>query len=172
MHHFLVAQLIGAAAVIIALSVYQFNNRILMLRLNVFAALLYAISFYLLGAPTGAAMNFIGSGRCYVFTKVKPAKKNVWVLFVFILVSVIATALTWQGYLSLLAMGGSILSAVAFWQNDPKMIRTLALLIPPLWFSYNALVGSYPGMFVESFNLVSILIGRYRFDKKPIKVNA
>ncbi|HEY4964295.1 MAG TPA: YgjV family protein [Candidatus Saccharimonadales bacterium] len=172
MHHFLIAQIVGAVAVIIALSVYQFNNRKLMLRLNAVAAFLYAISFYMLGARTGAAMNLIGSGRCFVFTKVAPSRKNIWVLFIFILISIIGTALTWQGNVSLLAIGGSIFSAIAFWQRDPKTIRVLALLIPPLWFSYDALSGSYPGMFVEAFNLVSILIGRYRFDKKVIKARA
>jgi hypothetical protein len=105
MHIFLEAQIIGALAVLIALSVYQFNSRRLMLKLNGVAAILYAISFYMLGAPTGAAMNIIGSARCFVFTAVVPSKKNIWILFLFILIAIIGTSLTWKGKISLLAMG-------------------------------------------------------------------
>lgn len=61
-------------------------------------------------------------------------------------------------------MGGSLLGAYVFWQKDERIIRNLALAIPPLWFAYDSSVGSYPGMFIEVFNIISILIARYRFD--------
>ncbi len=89
MSHYFIAQCIGACAVLIALSVYQFNNRKTMLRLNMSAALLYAVSFFMLGATTGAAMNAIGSARCYAFSRVTPSSRNSWVLILFLIVSVI-----------------------------------------------------------------------------------
>lgn len=163
---YLIAQLIGVCAVLISLSVFQVNKRSVMLKLGMTAAVLYSVHFLLLGATTGAAMNIIGAVRCYVFYHVKPGRGNVWILATFVSVAAVATAFTWQGPLSLLAMLGSMLGATAFWQTNPKIIRRIILFVPPLWFSYNTISGSYPGMFIEVVMFFSNLVGQYRFDFK------
>jgi len=48
--HFLVGQIIGSVAVLIALIVFQINNRRKMLHLSAAAALLFALSFFFLQA--------------------------------------------------------------------------------------------------------------------------
>lgn len=171
MTHHAIAQVFGLVAVVIALGTYQFNKRKTMLRLNMTAALFYTVSFLLLGAFTGAAMNALGSVRCYAFSVVRPSRKNSWVLIVFIITAAGLALLSWQGPKSLFAMGGSILGAIAFWQKNPRVIRSLAIVVPPLWFMYDMSVGSYPGMTIEIFNVFSIFLGKYRFDfrKLPLK---
>lgn len=164
MSNVVIAQCIGAVAVIISLAVFQVNKRSLMLWLSLSAGILFGVHFVLLGALTGAALNFIGVARSYCFVKVTPARKNVWILLIFISIAAIATVATWKGLVSLLAFTGNTASGIAFWQRKPKDIRRWAFIPPPLWFSYNALSGSYPGMFIELFNFVSLLIGTYRFD--------
>ncbi len=168
MTHNAIAQLFGIVAVVIALGTYQFNNRKIMLRLNMVAALFYTISFLMLGALTGAAMNALNSVRSYSFSVIMPTRKNRWVLVLFLAASAALTAISWQGPDSLFAMGGAMLGAVAFWQKNPLVIRTLALVVPPLWFIYDMRVGSYPGMFIEIFNVISILVGKYRFDFRKL----
>lgn len=163
----LIAQIVGIIAVVLSLAVFQLNKRHAMLLLAMTAAFLYALHFFLLGAATGAAMNLIGAFRCYVFYKVKPTRSNAWILYVFITISLLATLYTWQGPISLLAAAGTVLSGIASWQLTPKYIRRYALSAPPPWFAYNALSGSYPGMFIEVFMFISNLIGQYRFDLKP-----
>lgn len=135
-----------------------------MLKLAAAAALLYTIHFFMLGAVTGAAMNLVGALRCYTFYKVKPTEHHQWVLWFFIAVAVSAAAVTWQGPVSLLAMFGTIFSGIASWHKKPKFIRRFALSAPPMWFSYNAISGSYPGMFIEVTMFISNLVGQYRFD--------
>lgn len=157
-------QLIGLLAVSISLSIYQTNNRSTMLKLAMLAALIYAIHFFLLGAITGAAMSLISGGRNFVFYRFITGKKNPIVLVVFISLSVGATYLTWQGPVSLLALGGSIAATFAFWHTKPKHIRRWAVLAPPLWFTYDAISGSFPGMLIQVITLGSNLIGEYRFD--------
>jgi hypothetical protein len=160
----LAAQLVGVVAVLISLAIFQLNKRGTMLKFGMTAAILYAIHFFMLGAVTGAAMNAIGFGRGYVFSKVKPTKQTKWILFAFIAIGAVATALTWQGPLSMLAFGGATAGAIAFWHKTPKTVRHWALIAPPLWFTYNAISGSYPGMFIEVAILSSNLIGQYRLD--------
>lgn len=166
MASFLLIQGIGFIAVVLSIAVFQVNKRNRMLVLNIAASLLYTLHFFLLGATTGAAMNFLNAIRYLVFRKVKPSKQNSWILYIFVLAAGAATTLTWQGLFSLLAMVGTILSTIAYWPAKPRTIRRIALTVPPFWFSYNAVAGSFAGMFVEVFLLVSNLIGQYRFDYK------
>lgn len=164
-----IAQAIGAIAVIISLSIFQVNNRRTMLLLGTIAALLYSVHFLLLGALTGAVMNLIGAVRGYVFSRVAPSRRTVWVLLLFCLIAAGATWVTWQGWYSLLAASASILAGVALWQRKTENVRRLYMVSNPLWFVYNLITRSYPGMFVEVVLIVSNLIGQYRFDIRPRK---
>lgn len=155
---------VGFIAAIFSISVFQFNKRKQMQGLNVIASLLWSTHFLLLGAPTGVLMNLINAVRYYVFRKNKPSKRTIWILYIFLVLACVGTAVTWQGWLSLLALAGTILSTIAYWPSKPKTIRRLALTVPPFWFSYNAITGSIAGMFVEAFLFISNLIGQYRFD--------
>lgn len=167
----MIAQIVGIAAVIFALSIFQFNKRSAMLWLGLIAGILFSLHFFLLGAFTGAAINLISVTRSYAFIKVKPTRENTWILLLFISLAGIATIMTWRGPIGLLAFIGNTASGIAFWQRKPSSIRRWAYVPPPFWFSYNALSGSYPGMFIETFDLISLIIGTYRFDwrKKQAK---
>ena len=172
MSHFVLTQIIGLIAVGISLCVFQTNKRQTMLLLSMSAAILYTIHFFLLGAATGAAMNLIGAGRCYVYFKAKPKKGQLWIPLGFIVISTIGAIVTWQGLLSLLPLFGSVSTGIAFWQKNPKYIRRLNLISSPLWFSYDGISGSYPGMLIETIVLCSNLVGMYRFDFRAKQVKA
>jgi hypothetical protein len=166
--HGLIAQGIGIIAVCISLSVFQSNKRSKMLKLVMVAALLYTVHFYLIGALTGAAMNLIGALRSHTFYKLKPKNRHWWILGVFILMAIVGGLITWQGPLSLLPLAGSICGGLAIWHTKPSEIRRWSLIATPMWFTYNAISGSYPGMLIDTFSLTSNLLGEYRFDHKHI----
>ena len=163
---FLLGQLVGVVAVLFSLAVYQVNTRRTMLALAAVAAMLYAVSFYLIGARTGAILNFIGGIRCITFMRSKSAKNSIGIFSVFAALSILGTWLTWSGPLSLLALFGTLFSATSSAQLSTKLMRRVGLLAPPLWFSYNFIAKSYPGMFIEIFVIMSNLLGQYRFDSK------
>jgi hypothetical protein len=169
MSSFVLAQIIGATGLLLALSVFQVNKRKSMLKIGISASMLYTIQYILLGAFTGAAMNVVGTTRGYVYYKVIPSKKHRWVLLTFIGVACLGALFTWEGPISWLALAGSICGGFSVWHKNPKYIRRWALLGPPLWFAYNGISGSYPGMVSEVIMLSSNLMGEYRFDfKHPI----
>lgn len=157
-------QLIGLFAVAISLSIFQINDRRKMLKLNIAAAIIYSVHFFLLGATTGAAMNLIAAGRSFAFFNTNPNKRHLWVLFAACVVSIVGALLTWQGPLSLLPLAGSVSSGFAFWQKNPKHNRRWALISSPMWFVYNSISGSYPGMIIEVITVISNFVGQYRFD--------
>ncbi len=164
----MIIQAIGIAALLIATSIYQTNTRKTMLLLGMTASIFWSVHFLLLGAITGAAMNFTAAFRSYIYIKVKPSRKNVWVMWFFLGVLATATLLTWQGVLSLLPLVGSSFSVIGDWQKKPKMIRRLNLGTSPPWLAYNIISGSYPGAVVEVLKTLSNLIGQYRFDFRPL----
>lgn len=155
---------IGLAALLIAISIFQTNKRKTMLILGMTACLLWSAHFFLLGAATGAAMNLSGAVRSYVYYRVRPTARNRWVLWLFIGIVFVLTAITWQGMISLLPLAASVLNLVAYWQTKTKTIRRLAFMSSPPWLVYDAAAGSYPGVAVEILLMTSNLIGQYRFD--------
>lgn len=167
MWHSLTAQLVGFVAVGFSLAVFQVNNRKTMLTLTIVAGLFWTCHFYLLGAATGSAMNLIGSARSYIFRK-QSAKQSFVSLVFFCLLFIVVTVITWQGIESLLPLGGMLAGSYAFWQINPKRIRAFALIAPPLWFTYNLIVGSYAGVLIEVINVGSNVLGIYRFDRAKI----
>ena len=158
------SQIIGVAAIISSLAIYQVNKRKTMLLLSLVAALLFSAHYWLLGADTGAAMNLLAVGRCYVFYKVRPSRDNRWIVMLFIGLDIFVGLLTWQGPISLLPIAGSIAGIISGWQKRPKLIRRYGIIPPPLWFTYSLLSGSVPGMIIGIVRFVSNLVGQYRFD--------
>lgn len=155
------------AALSVAVTIYQTNTRRSILLLSMTASLLWATHFFLLGAATGSAMNLLSATRAYTFLRVKPTKRNRWVMWSFAGLLVLAAGLTWQGALSLLPLTGSLFGVIGDWQRKPKMIRRMNFGSSPPWLIYNVISGSYPGVIVEILRMTSNLIGQYRFDIKP-----
>lgn len=155
------AQLVGVVGICILIAVFQFNNRKIILRLQLVSGLVWALHYILLGAFTGAAMNALMSLRNYVFEKYR---HNGWMFWISVAVIVMAGLLTWRDWSSVFPLIASIVATIAVWQKNPRHIRFLMIFVPILWFCYNYLNGSYPGMVGDTVTFVSLLVGMYRFD--------
>jgi len=59
-----------------------------------------------------------------------------------------------------------VLTTVAFGIPNPKLTRLVAFPSSPLWLIYNVLSQSWGGVATEVFNMLSILIGMLRFDRR------
>jgi hypothetical protein len=158
------SQIIGFAALILGVSGYQFNFRNKILLFQGSANFLWAIHFYLIGAFTGSAVNLVAVARNYTFVKYRLKFRWPILPVVFIAIFTAAIIFTWQGYLSLLPLGGMICGTIAFWHKNPTFIRFLSLACSPMWFVYNFISGSYPGVIIEVFIFCSILIAILRYD--------
>jgi len=175
LNDFFAIQLLGFVGLGLLFLVFQVDDRKKMLRLQMWAMILFGVHFFLLRAPTGSALNFIGATRNYAFDRFHKHKWSKILLWIFVGIFSAATILTWQGPLSLLPAIGMISGTVAFWQASPRAVRIISLIGPPAWFIYNAISGSYPGMAADTVFFASNLAGIYRFDirgrkKKPVKL--
>lgn len=136
-----------------------------MLRIQLVSGLVWTLHYILLGALSGAGFNFMTSVRNYLFVRYR---KQTWLFWVVIVAYFFTVLVTWKNWTSIFPLVASIVSTIAFWQKNPRHIRFLGLLVPPFWFTYNLLNGSYPGMLGDMITLSSILVGIYRFDVLPV----
>lgn len=168
MVHSLGIQSIGLVALLVNLSIFQTNNRKNMLLLGLSGCLLWSAHFYLLGAMAAVAMNTMAAIRFCVYYNIKPSRRNIWIMWLFIALTAAAIIPIWKGPVSLLPFLGTLCGVIGFWQKKTKYIRRLALLSSPPWFIYALIVGSYPGMMAETLLMTSNLIGQYRFDFRTV----
>lgn len=165
------AQVIGFIWLFFSISVFQFNKRDVMLYLLTIASFLFWIHFFLLWALTGAIMNFINILRGYIYlNNHKKWWNHKYWMYIFITIFIFTWFLTWKSWYSILPIIGMCTQAIAFWHQDTKKIRHIALISPPCWFIYNFIFLSYPWMMGEIVIFASTLLGIYRFEKKTKKI--
>ena len=154
----------GLLALLLSIAGFQAKERNGVLVVLCASNLFWCMHFYLIGALTGSAMNAVSMTRNYIYLRHRNLYSDFRFPIIFVAIFLFATTLTWQGSLSLLPLGGSVTGTIASWQRNPKSIRLLSLLAPPMWFSYNFIQGSYPGMIIEIFVFCSISVAILRYD--------
>ncbi len=160
-----VAQIIGFGGAALNVLSFQQKKRKGIIFLQIFAAVLFIIHFILLGAYTGAAMNFVSLLRSLVFINndKKWAKSPVW-LAVFVCVSIFASAYTRVDWTSILPATAMILTTVSYWLKNETKIRLVTFPSSPCWLVYDLITGSVSGVITEIFVMSSLIIAIVRYD--------
>lgn len=130
------------------------------------ASVTWVAHFLLIGAVAGAAMNSVGVVRSVSYYNLRSHERLSWVPWIVVLLSVVATIITWQGIVSLLPMTAMIIACFALWQPGEQVVRLLLISCVPLWFVYNVIFHSYAGMASDVIALLSGLIALYRYRKQ------
>ena len=142
-----------------------------------FAALLFAINFLMLEAYVGALLNVIGVIRAIVFVNRDKLKADhpAWLIF-FVLAFGSAYPLVFTVFnkefnalnaiIEILPVIAMILSTISFRMTRARDIRRFGLFSSPMWLTYNIFCFSIGAIISEILNLISIIIGIFRFDLK------
>lgn len=157
------AQMAGFIGTILSFVMYLARKRKTILLGKFTCDILWILHYGLIGAYSGAALNVLALGRESVFynKEKKWASSKLW-LVLFVVLTIISSALSWEGMLSLLPMIGSCCAVVSFWCTNPFHIRLLALPCQILWLIYSIFHQSLPSLVSCSISLAAILIGLYR----------
>ena len=161
-------QAVGFVSLICSLLSFQQKKRIHCLLLQMAASLTLSAQLLMLGAVTGACLDFISFIRTLLFSyrdKYKWANSPFWLVF-FVLLMIVVGIFTWDNIFSLLVIMCTCLSTVALWMKESKYIRRVSLLAGPCGFVYCLVNGSYSGALTEAIAVASILIGMFRLDRK------
>lgn len=163
----LIAQIVGFLGLGLSIVAFQFKKHQNIVLLKLTSELVFSIQYILLGAWTGAVLDFISVIRNFLFYKF--VKKNIStapVIIIFGLFVVITGFVTFDGVMSLLPIGSKLLTTVSYGMKNERWLRIITLPSCILWIIYNLFVGSYAGALTDTMTLVSLLIAMYKFDYK------
>ncbi|MEN8905051.1 MAG: YgjV family protein [Clostridiales bacterium] len=162
----IITQIIGLFGFISIVYSFQNNDRRKILYFQILGNILFCLHFYLIGSPTGSAMNFLGIVRGLLFNQRNDKKwaDNVIFMYIFLFVFSLAGYLTWEGIFSFLPTLGAVIGTIGLWIKNPSRIRTLCLIASPCWLIYNIHSNSIAGILTETFVTVSIIVAIVRFD--------
>ncbi len=164
----ILVQGIGFMGIACSILAFQYKQYRPLVTLRAATELFFGIQYILLGAYSGAAMDFLGCFRNWVFLDCDKKGKSLrpWRIL-FSVIFVAATLLTWAGPKSLLSAVAKVASTVAYGSSNPRLIRFITLCSSSCWLIYNSLVFSLAGVLGEIITLTSVLIGIIRFDILP-----
>ncbi len=164
----LIAQVVGIAATVMIIFSFQCKNAKRIMLFQFAGNVLFALHFLLLGAYTGAALNFVGIFRSALYTQrgKKWADRMIWP-FVFSGVAIGLSVMTWDGVWSLLPMLATAITSFAHRMKDAKLVRWCSFPASPLWLVYNIVNMSIGGIVTECFAMTSILIATFRYEILP-----
>ena len=137
------------------------------------------VSYFFLSAWTGFALGFVSILRVLIYmwlAKKNPSDKRNkldWtVLILFIILGVVTTAFTWEGFHSIFALIECSLFAYVTWQKNVKVYRFLGIVISITDILYNVFIHSIMAIILNSVvllvNIINI-IRVYGFNKKEIE---
>jgi len=153
----------GYLALAASIFVYVSTKRDRILKVKFSADVLWALNYFFIGAYTPSALNCIAMLRETVFfyrTKKKWAAHRLWLLF-FIAVTVISGLLTWNGWICLLPMVGSIFIVISFYLENPLYTKWIGVFANGMWLVYVSLIGNVPAIIGNCFFVASAIIGLF-----------
>lgn len=164
----LFVQMVGFIPSAISIFSIQLKDRKKILILQLSAGLMWVTHYYLLGAYTAVLTNSIGilrSGISY-FNDKKWAKSILW-LYLIILLSILSSAVTWDGWISLLPSISLICTATGLWIHNLTITRILFVVQSPCLFFYDISTGSWSCAAIEAFAFLSFISAVIRLDVIP-----
>ena len=165
----IIAWICGTLGILMSVLLYAGRTRSHILIFKLISDVLWVINYLLLGAYTGAVLNFIGVFRESVFfnrDRRKWASHRIW-LYVFLSLTLLSPTLEFLkiggfSWIPLLPAVGSMLAVISFYSRRPQVMRYFGIAAQSLWILYSALVWN-PTAFISSVLVfVSIVIGMIR----------
>lgn len=152
---------------------YQAKTRKTILTYSFISLIANEISYVFLQAYTGLAMCFVALLRNIIFMidekrngkSDKISKKDIIILAVLYLISLLSTVYTYDGFLSLLSVFATMLYTYSVWQKKTTIYKILGLPIGILWIAYNIYIMSIFGIILETILTISAIYGYFKEKK-------
>ena len=178
----IIAQILGIIGMLMSVLSYQQKGKARILTFQLLGSVLFVVNFFLLGAFSGAILNFVAIVRALIFIyedKVR-ADHPAWtigltVVYVLSYVSVFTIFGKEPSAINLiveiLPVIAMTVTTIAFRHKEDKILRRVAFISSPLWLAYNFIFFSLGGIIGETLNLSSAIIGTIRLDRKKKNEN-
>ncbi len=167
MNLFLLSQILAGTAIIFDFISFQLKKRTHIVLCLSMSVIFIAAHFLLLEKWTAAILMGVAAIR-YIVSYFTTSIKT---MMLFVLISVISSALTFQGYLSILSCIGAVFQTIATFNSDDRKLRLLMIVGTSFWITHNVFADSPVAVLMESLFLGSNLLGYYRFYIRKKKNN-
>lgn len=101
--------------------------------------------------------------------KQKTTKTDWWLLALWVGLLTGASALTFNGFVSLFAYFATLTFTVSIWQKNGFIYRLLGIFVGIFWIIYNAAIHSFMGLTLESALLIFVIFGFVKYIKQNKK---
>lgn len=163
---YIIGQILGVIAVLVGFLAFQRKTQLGIVVFECAAAVIFAVHYLLISAPTAAALNLLSGCVCVFFAiwNKKQMKGNIWIVINCLLIAV-SGVLTWDSIYSAFLIAGLVFNTVTLSFKNPQNTRKAMLIKSPLCLVYNVAVASVGGVIFECAVLTSALIGLIRNGK-------
>lgn len=168
----IVSQIIGFGAVGLYLLSYQLKKRSHIVWATCISNALYVLQYVLLGAFSGAVMDFMSTVSSFLAAKKNdaPFKKHArwlaWSNMILITVVGLISAVAQREWIELLPIAGALFQTGGLWCDDEQTIRKFGLCSAPFWLIYNFISQAYGAALGSVIAIVSITVAMIRYRKK------
>ena len=173
----IIAQAVGIIAMAMNCLSYQQKKNSTLICFQLVGSSLFAVNYFLLGALSGAMLNFVSICRAIVFLNKDRlnARHPAWlVLFSSLSLGSYALVFTVFGkpftlqnaLIELLPVLAMIICTVSYRYASAKMVRRFGFACSPLWLTYNVVNLAIGAIVCEIINIFSLIIGVIRYDIK------
>jgi hypothetical protein len=165
---YLIGQALGILAVLLGFLSFQRKTAAGIILTQMCAALVFAVHYTLLSAPTAIALNLLFAVNCvYCYFRDKRGSREKIGTYILIVLVIAIGIVTWEGWYTAALVAGLVFNTISIALEDPQNTRRCMLIKTPLCFLYNLMVGSLGGMIYECTVLTSSIIGIIRYRNKP-----
>ena len=162
-------QAIGLIGTVLFFLSFQCKSNKNLFRVQFLSYLFYTVHLILLGAITGGISYIINTFRSFFLgSKIEFARSKKMCVIICIM-QLIALAITWSGWISLLPVAANIAATVGGYTHNARKIRIVGMFVnSPLWIIYDIIVGSWAGILDEVVSEISMIISIIRYGWKNL----
>ena len=162
-------QVIGLIGTALFFLSYQCKSNKNLFRVQFLSYLCYTMHLLLLGAVTGGISYILNTARSFCLGSKLEFAHSRTVCVILCTLQVLALAVTWSGWISLLPVAANIASTIGGYTHNARKIRVAGMFInSPLWIIYDILVGSWAGILDEVISECSMILSIVRYGWKNL----
>lgn len=163
---FIVAQFFGVLVIVANILSMQMKSKKQIILMFILANLFSAINFILLESYSGAIICSFAIIQTLInkIFENKEQKVPKLVILVYIVISIILGAITFNSFIDIIPIICSILYTMSIIQDKEKNIRRISLANIILWIFYDIVCKAYTAAISDLLMTLSTLVGMYRLD--------
>ena len=169
---FYIAQIAGGLSTVAALLCVQAKEAKMLLLGQFVANLLSATCYGLLGSLSGAWVCVLAAIQTLLISlanRKERAQRDRLVRIISVVFSiayVLGTALTYSAWTDVISCVCALLFVITISQEKTGQMRSVMILSMSLWIIFDVAVGAYASILTHGSTLGSLLLARFRLDRK------